>query len=325
MADKIPVLFVGKTVTDEMFAIISSDLAPECEVHYTYPDEYNYMMLVKSFDNIITWGCGSRLQNTGKNILYLENGSPSQVYSMYIDSKGWGNHSSIYKENTDNAYDKSPSKFKYLRKVIGYVCRNYLGINDLNFQKYDKNGPILFAFQNTDDFPFIDAFDIKLTDSNDKMVQLLINLTRSIPSDQELILRPHPMYKDNFYEKLKKFLKIMDFPDNWTLDDCNSKLNVRLSKCSKLISVNSTSILEAMTTGIPIITLGKGLYSGKNLTHEQKPDNIKVRRIGMKDNTKRLNFLCKLLEHNNIAYISQKSVLTNIHYLNFKSLLFTSK
>lgn len=87
-----------------------------------------------------------------------------------------------------------------------------------------------------------------------------------LPYGHTLVIKEHPAHPgmlDNY--RLKTTLK---YHRNIFYIDCDVRLIDLLPQATGLITVNSTSALEALARGVPTITIGEAFYKGTGLTYD---------------------------------------------------------
>jgi hypothetical protein len=220
-----------------------------------------YINLIKEYDNIITWGLKVPKEwydKHGKNFLFIENALFNQGSGIFLDTNGWFSDSTIC---TDKEYLQSASSFEIDK--FYEIAEERFGWVDY-FQEYDPEGPILVVLQRENDAPVKYCYDDYGKGSS--ILSLLSRVKKQFP-DKEIIVRPHPRHRSDWEEVREEGVKI--FGDRWELD-LEKSVYRSISRCSKVITINSTVATEALFSGIPVATIGRSAYTGSGATYEGK-------------------------------------------------------
>lgn len=233
----------------------------------------NYTKITDSYSNIITWGMKLPWKwyksKKGKNFLFIENGLLSQKNGMYIDHSGWFGDSSICKEPQPEPTNEEITALENKVKEIW----------DKELYQYEgSSGPILFAAQMKRDMGPKHYFNGKFYD--------VFPLLHSDYRNENLVIRKHPRERLN-RERIK-------MSDKWCFDKSSGNIYDRLKDFSKVVSINSTLLIESAVLGLPVHSYGRHVYDGFNLS----------------DKADRTRFLCAVLRHH-IPYKSGVSVIEN--------------
>lgn len=96
--------------------------------------------------------------------------------------------------------------------------------------------------------------------------QSIINhICSIIPENTSLVVKQHPKHRNGFSSETRgKVVYLPMFPDS-----VNPSLNdALLRKCRAVVAVNSSYVVEALLYNKPILTAGKGIFTGNGLTTE---------------------------------------------------------
>jgi len=263
----------------------------------------NYKAKIKLAPNIITWGVKMPswwYKRTKKNFLYVENGLFSQKEGIWVDAGGWFADSDLSKGREWEGRVSRAAKKRIVR-ITNKWKWDYMGGSD-------PEGPILYAVQRRRDAPCLYHFP-----AQDKSIQALLSgikiLSEHAP-DRKVLIRPHPRYHNEwkaFEVKAKKYFR----PD-WEVDRSKNVYEL-LPKCSALVTVNSTLATEALVLGMPVATLGRGAFTGSNVTLECSEDPTKLKGLlEFKSSTSaRLGYLAACMRHQIPYRVSTKELAKN--------------
>jgi hypothetical protein len=168
----------------------------------------------------------------------MENGLMHQKAGVYVDDQGYYCDSSL----RDNLLigDRDLLDDHYMR----YYGTGYMSC------PYDPTGPLLVCLQMNEDGPLRNYFPAAIGRTD--RVRCFIDLVKS-NTDIPLVLRPHP--KEKIHNKLVHGLPV---------DDSSSWLDA-VKRCRGIVTVNSTLAVEAIGLGIPVATMGRGIFEGYTL------------------------------------------------------------
>jgi hypothetical protein len=193
---------------------------------------------------------------TFPNLAYLECGFLPHYSSTQLDSLGHGASSSAAQTTS------TPITNEQKQQLDEYLDQHYW--NKETPTQLPVSGPfILFPIQHLADS--VIKYDAPAYAQN--FERILRDLVQYMPSDYTLVVKQHPkshhghrLYQHN---RIHYIDRIENDMDNW-------QLNHQLLKSSRaLVSINSSYIFEALAHSTPIISLGRGVFSGKNVTIEQ--------------------------------------------------------
>ncbi len=86
-----------------------------------------------------------------------------------------------------------------------------------------------------------------------------------IPAQTKLVVKQHPKHRSGFSSETRgKVVFLPTFPDT-----VNPSLNdALLRKCRAVVAINSSYVIEALANYKPVVTLGRGIFTGNELTTE---------------------------------------------------------
>jgi hypothetical protein len=197
------------------------------------------------------------------NISFIENGYLPHYNTISIDPKGHLAESSIISFNLPEISlqeneDLSSFLAKYYFKEYEYEPIKHLLI---------RSPYILFPIQHINDS--VIKFDT--SDYCKHFDQIIIDASNSIPNDHYLVVKQHPKSTKGFKFVERPNVIYIDKLENDFLND--SLNNFLIKDCTALLSINSSYILEALVRDVPVISLGRGVFTGKGVTKEIKSIN----------------------------------------------------
>lgn len=228
----------------------------------------------------------SKLSDKNFDALIVFNGNTanyrelvSRIYDKYIINPvytelGWFPQNDNIYFDIEGANAKSSIARSSLVELIG---RHYK--KDYVRKSFSHGGRLLLALQLPGDTTLMkDSFPMNLSNQ-----QLIEHVRESIPPSIEVVVRKHPMDKNNY--SLEGLSKIYFSKKNKFSDD--------LMCCDALAAVNSTVVLEALSYHLNIYTFGYGVFSNKKLTIDCHEGDLKKKwRDSIDfDNMARKNFI----------------------------------
>lgn len=272
----------------------------------------SYSAILYENKNVVTWIF--RIQHSsykGVNTLFLDNGLLFQKNGMFLDHLGHWADSSFVLENKFSA--------KYSNEEYSTLCKYML--NNFSFNRrndFNKDGPILIALQTKSDCPtqfyfkhplydyeiLVPAFTpgmklekriIKST-SEDSVYNLLSICNSKLPENVPVIVRPHPLDIERFKSQFSLYSDF--FKENWSIDE-SLRIYDTVRKCRVMVTINSTVATEMLFTGIPVVVLGKGLFTGSGAVFDCSEDFEKLKCFSdYIPDVERINsFLCSILRY----------------------------
>lgn len=226
------------------------------EYHYIgvrgFANRFN--ALYSHYENIVTWGVRKSNDDyhyKGKNVLFIEFASLPQRYGWFLDADGLYSDSRFCKEKLWNSSEKESVK-----KLKTHFYK-YYDISLFEF-KNKNNGYILLTLQNHEDAQIINYYE-----RCENFYCKLIDKLKENIGDRKVLVRPHPKYSDEW----KKVEKDIKFPAKWKIDN-EKNLYKSLVNCKALVTVNSTTAIEALAFGKSVYTLGDGIFTDSGVTYE---------------------------------------------------------
>ena len=97
-------------------------------------------------------------------------------------------------------------------------------------------------------------------------ISLISLISDSIPLNHFLVIREHPAFPGmlNYFE----LRQLLEKKRNIKLVSHKLSFNQLLNKAKSLLIINNTSFLEANILQIPVIAIGKGVFSNQNIANE---------------------------------------------------------
>jgi len=218
-----------------------------------------YVELFNAHQNVITWNCRmphSWLSSKGKNVLFIENSLLCQRSGIFIDARGYFSNSNIHHDQSwlgENA--EWPDADLFIRRHFGWEP----------FSGGNINGPIMVCLQYGPDSNLQQEFPLGKS-ATDKVRATLELLATHLPTDRRIIIRPHPRFLTVWHELEAQYRNECWRP-TWDVS-LGGNLYELLPHCSALVSVNSTTVSEALSLGLPVATLGLGVFSDSGVTLE---------------------------------------------------------
>lgn len=236
----------------------------------TYAPDFVFCWNGSSLGDVAT---SSICHSYGAKMIYSEQGWFPQSSTLYFDMTGCngkcGTKNKAYPLLTEMQADT------FLKARAEYI--ESVGIDSL-FNKYiyqpvvvDLSKPIFVPLQDERDLNIVQDSPFK---TMDEFVSFLIK----IYPNQKFLVRPHPKYP-------KPSLSLFD---NVIIDDCKKPMFESLVKCSMVIGINSTTLLESSLLGYKVISFGEGLATGTGLFLDADvkcppkiPDDVMINREKM--------------------------------------------
>lgn len=288
-------VYITKHIIESKFF---SELTNLCKSRNIRPiirtDIQGYVDNIKNNDNIITWGV-KLLKNhyDNKNVLFLENGLLKQSAALYCDIRGYHTESTYYiKQKTRDK--PTPQEKQNLRTKFKQRFKTDL------FSEGNKVGPTIIALQMDNDATVRHHFPHRRR--NETASETLLKICREYITDKNTIIRPHP--KVQTIEQLTKLSKLC--PKHWQWND-KEDIYKLISGAKCLITINSTLATEAAAFGVPVATLGEGLFTGTGATLECNKDLTRLTEITNRpfDATAAEKYLCCIIKYE-IPYNAQQ-------------------
>ena len=221
------------------------------------------------------------------------------------------------------------SKIKYLQSALKYLFSDnsnvkthftYYGrtkfavlritlINEIKkkYREYFINKNLIRNIENKK--PFI-YFSLQLDQERSTLIaaprfsnqiEVITNIAKSLPNGYNLYVKEHPLMSIREWRSISYYKQIMSLP-NVTLIHPSTKFDYIIKRSSLVISINSTSGLEAGFYNKPSITLSNQDFSYLPFVHQIKtldelPDAIKIS-LKKKVNISDLNNYLNLIESN---------------------------
>ena len=234
--------------------------------HSVTQDCGRYIELFKAHKNVITWNCRMPqrwMTQWGQNVLFIENSLLNQRSGIFIDARGFFSHSNL-------RHDQSWMDEPWHPDMDAFIRHNFRWEP---FSGGDPGGPILCCLQNGPDSNLQLEFPTS-GQASDKVKATLELLCQHLPRGRPVIIRPHPRHLPEWLAREAEYRAECWRPE-WEMNTASS-FNAILPKCSALVAVNSTAVCEAITLGIPVATLGTGVFTGNNVTLEcgAHPDRL---------------------------------------------------
>ena len=246
----------------------------QCADMTIYDVRDNYEKRAKDCDKLITWGVKlppKWYKDLGKPVLYLENALLAQKSGYYMDHKGWFAESSIREFVRPPIMRMAESYF--IEKIASELddhCRSHFGWmfhdpDDPPMVQHSPDGPILFALQNPRDAAFRYYYPCNFTKPEESDWGL--GYLRKHHINDRVLVRPHPKFRHRWLEQRDRLIA-EGWGERWT-EDYHEDPYKLLKACSRLIAVSSTLITEALTLGIPVVALGRGVFSSVDFSSKQ--------------------------------------------------------
>ena len=98
-------------------------------------------------------------------------------------------------------------------------------------------------------------------------VEVLYQLSLIIPSNIQIVVKEHPGYEG--WKSLHE-LNLIKIMPNVTLVESNISSHDLIKQSNFVITINSSVWFESLAFNKNVITLGRGIFTGLNVTHEAK-------------------------------------------------------
>lgn len=222
--------------------------------HCVTHDCSHYAKLFRQHRNVIGWNVKLShrwMTQWDRNVLFIENSLLSQGSGAFVDHGGFFSHSNLCVLQT--------WMHEYSVDLAAFTKANFrwepmAGGN--------PDGPILACLQHQKDSNLNSEFPLA-KEAPDKVGAFIDILREYLPSDREVILRPHPRFIPAWEEGLPSY----NIDPRWKVSWSENFYDL-LPQCAALVTVNSTCASEALSLGIPVATLGMGAFSGTEATLE---------------------------------------------------------
>jgi len=271
-----------------------------------------YSSILYENKNVVTWIF--RIPHSsykGINTLFLDNGLLFQKNGIFLDHLGHWTDSSFVLGNKASA--------KYSKEEYSTLCKYML--DNFGFDKrddFDKDGPILIALQTKSDCPtqfyfkhplynyevLVPSFTLGMklekrtikSVSEDSVYNLLHICKDKFPENVPVIVRPHPLDRERFKSQFSLYAEF--FKGNWSIDE-SPKIYDTAKKCRVIVTINSTVATEMLFIGIPVVVLGKGLFTNSGAVFDCSEDFEKLKYFpDYVPDVERINsFLCSILRY----------------------------
>lgn len=213
--------------------------------------------LFPQFKRILNWKAKNTHEWTGEMlakypILLVEYGLLKQQSGFFVSTEGWYGKSHLA--------GKAHSGLG-LSRLAGFVRKEFgwkIG------QQGTKGGPVLVVLQNSNDHSV--RMGYKPGHGNSAMVSFL-TVCREYLGDTDVLIRPHPKYRDEFFTALRRGVLNGIIQPGWKVDYSPS-IYETIPKCRAVVTICSTVATEVCTTTVPVFTLGSGPYSGTGSVYE---------------------------------------------------------
>lgn len=257
-----------------------------------FKDSYRYRERYRRLKNVMTWGVRWKHEmytRLDQNILFFEMGYLRQAAGVYIDSRGLYGDSSIVADNEWKhgcEWEEILALYDYVKETFGWEL----------FAGGKEDGPILIVMQNEVDAPVRNYYNHR--DKDQFLLTSILRICRDyLPKDRPVVVRPHPRFYEKWQRREENYKPY--FLDHWIVDDCKKKIYEVLPECSAVVTINSTVATEALTLGLPVVTLGNGVFTGSQATLECGSDAKVLKNIShwRPSEDKMRNLLCCLLRH----------------------------
>ncbi|HSG32529.1 MAG TPA: hypothetical protein VLB82_13415, partial [Thermodesulfobacteriota bacterium] len=157
------------------------------------------------------------------------------------------------------------------------------GLEVLPWRKPNLSGHILIPLQKENDSSLITLRNRWKTQGN-YLDELILNLRKLF--DNEIIIRPHPLYPDRTKMNRSTFQQFENVKLSSNLKSSSTAnggegLEEDLKDVAFVVGYNSNTLVETIMRGIPTVTIDKDAHSYKMSTHPNKifsePDYAKDR------------------------------------------------
>jgi len=251
------------------------------------------------------------------------NFSSLSEFQNYMKKYDAGKESSTYKDTFQS------SKIKYLQSALKYLFSNnsnlkthftYYGrtklkviriilINEIKkrYRKYFINKNLIHNIENQRPFVYFplqtdpERSILIAAPRFSNQIEVITNIAKSLPDGYDLYVKEHPLMILREWRSISDYKQIMNLP-NVKLFHPSVKSENIIKKSSLVISINSTSGLEAGFYDKPSITFSDQDFSYLSFVHQVKsfqelPDAIK-KSLKKKVNISDLNNYVNLIESN---------------------------
>lgn len=242
------------------------------------------------FPNIITWKVKEPESVLSKyretcNILLTENGLLRQSAGFFVSTGGW------FADSHLAVGDHRVPTVSELTQLQSFVKEHFgWGLG----QGVNPEGPILIVLQYDNDSSVRFGWDKgKYKTPTERLLALC---SEYLPKGVPVLVRPHPLFRSSFLRDARRWGYIKHFHENWKLDDSRSIYEL-VPKCRAMVSICSTVVTEASTTGIPIFALGTGPYSRTGAVYEGEEGLIRYSKLAglLVDTGSRLRYTSTVL------------------------------
>ena len=184
-------------------------------------------------------------------MIYGEQGWFPQSDTLYFDFSGCNSRASIKNKDyslnkSDQTIDDMENKLSDFGSSIGLKA-----VAPIGSIKPDLNLPILLPLQDERDTNI-------LLDSPFKRMESFVEHILDLFPFNKILVRPHPHYTD---------VKLPN-SDRIVILDTKESFSSQSSRCGLVIGINSTTLLESLLLGLPVVSFGKSLGSGCNVYYE---------------------------------------------------------
>ncbi len=254
-----------------------------------------YVELFNAHQNVITWNCRmphSWLSSKGKNVLFIENSLLCQRSGIFIDARGFFSNSNIHHDQSwlgENA--EWPEADAFIRRHFKWEP----------FSQGNKDGPILVCLQYGPDCNLQQEFPLG-KGASDKVKATLELLAMHLPTKRRVIIRPHPRFLASWHEREAQY-HAECWRSTWEMS-IGGDVYKLLPQCSALVSVNSTIVSEALSLGLPVATLGSGVFSNSGVTLEcaKHPSRLRDLQTFAPDQSLCRQYVSTILRHHHLPY-----------------------
>lgn len=267
---------------------------------------------VKDSPNTVTWGLGHHKDvytNNGKNnVLYIENGLLRQRTGILMDDMGFFTDSSICKLKKYDL-DYTNEELEQLREHVDSHIGPFMSGGD-------PNGPILITLQKNKDATLRRHFPACKSTSRLKFA--IQELAKYLPKGPQYIIRPHPRNISDWSDVEKETMNSIN-RDDFSVST-ESDFYTILPTCSRLVTVSSTTAVEALAAGIPVGVLGQHVWTGSSgVFLDCSEDLSKISNIldWKFDEEKVFKFLCAVFRQHVSYNISKEDLLKNEQFNNW--------
>ena len=279
--------------------------------HAEYNEKHNFgsfseiQNYIKKYDTAASITAHTKTYQNSK-IKYLQ----SALKYLFSDNSNVKTHFTYY----------GRTKFSVLRKtLINEIKKKYRQyfINKNLIRNIENKKPfIYFALQVDQERSTLIAAPLFAN-----QIEVITNIAKSLPNGYNLYVKEHPMMFLREWRSISYYKQIMSLP-NVTLIHPSVKSDDIIKRSSLVVSINSTSALEAGFYNKSSITMAKQEFSYLPFVHQIKtlqelPDAIKTS-LKKKVNISDLNNYLNLIESNSfeIDLLDLSNEYTNIFHYN---------